>query len=131
VLRVKPPVGGFDSHTPPPPEKQTLLSILLGLPIHYHGTAVTGPGADHALIFQQPSHYPWLSALDNVAFGLRLPGVGRNERRQRLEVTKIFQEQALAEMLDTRIIELCISQRAIVRLSPRTQPSPRWGAGDR
>jgi ABC-type taurine transport system ATPase subunit len=55
------------------------------------------------LIFQQPSLYPWLSALDNVAFGLMLQGVGRKERRWRAEVMKAFQEQELAEMLDTRI----------------------------
>jgi ABC-type taurine transport system ATPase subunit len=45
------------------------------------------------LIFQRPSLYPWLSALDNVAFGLMLQGVGR----------KAFQEQELAAMPDTRI----------------------------
>jgi ABC-type sugar transport system ATPase subunit len=92
------------------------------------------------LIFQQPSLYPWLSALDNVAFGLMLKGIDRKARRQRTarpgrlldsvtidmprprhvigadfehyralfvdrlrsEVTKAFQEQDLAEMLDTR-----------------------------
>jgi ABC-type taurine transport system ATPase subunit len=55
------------------------------------------------LIFQELSLYPWLSALDNVAFGLMLQGVGRKERRPRAEVTKGFQEQELAGMLDTRI----------------------------
>jgi NitT/TauT family transport system ATP-binding protein len=64
---------------------------------------IRGPGADRSLIFQQPSLYPWLSPLDNVAFGLMLQGVGRKERRGRAEVTKAFQEQELAEMLDTRI----------------------------
>jgi hypothetical protein len=34
-------------------------------------TAITGPGADRSLIFQQPSLYPWLSALDNVAISTR------------------------------------------------------------
>jgi NitT/TauT family transport system ATP-binding protein len=37
------------------------------------------------LIFQQSSLYPWLSALDNVAFGLMLQGIGRKERRRRAE----------------------------------------------
>jgi NitT/TauT family transport system ATP-binding protein len=37
------------------------------------------------LTFQQPSLYPWLSALDNVASGLMLQGVGRKERRRRPE----------------------------------------------
>jgi NitT/TauT family transport system ATP-binding protein len=71
--------------------KSTFLMMLAGLEmptsgsIVYNGTAVTGPGADRSLIFQQPSLYPWLSALDNVAFGLMLQGIGRKERRQRAE----------------------------------------------
>jgi NitT/TauT family transport system ATP-binding protein len=69
--------------------KSTLLMMLAGLErptsghIVYNGTAITGPGANHSLIFQQPSLYPWLSALDNVAVDLMLQGVGRKERRQR------------------------------------------------
>jgi ABC-type nitrate/sulfonate/bicarbonate transport system ATPase subunit len=31
------------------------------------------------LIFQQSSLYPYLSALDNVAFGFMLQGVGRDD----------------------------------------------------
>jgi NitT/TauT family transport system ATP-binding protein len=71
--------------------KSTLLMRLAGLEmptagtILYHGEAISGPGADRSLIFQQPSLYPWLSALDNVAFGLMLQGVSRKERRQRAE----------------------------------------------
>jgi ABC-type taurine transport system ATPase subunit len=37
------------------------------------------------LIFQQPSLYPWPSALDNVAFGLMLQGIGHKGRRRRAE----------------------------------------------
>ena len=68
--------------------KSTLLMMLAGLErptsgtIAYNGASIGGPGADRSLIFQQPSLYPWLSALDNVAFGLMLQGVGRKERRQ-------------------------------------------------
>jgi ABC-type nitrate/sulfonate/bicarbonate transport system ATPase subunit len=71
--------------------KSTLLMMLAGLEmptsgtILYNGEAISGPAADRSLIFQQPSLYPWLSALDNVAFGLMLQGVGRKERRQRAE----------------------------------------------
>jgi hypothetical protein len=51
----------------------------------HHGTAVTGPGADRSLFFQPSSLYPLLSALDSVAFGLMLQGIGREGRRQRAE----------------------------------------------
>jgi ABC-type nitrate/sulfonate/bicarbonate transport system ATPase subunit len=69
--------------------KSTLLMMLAGLEMPTSGTItyasepITGPSSDRSLIFQQPSLYPWLSALDNVAFGLMLKGIGRKERRQR------------------------------------------------
>ena len=71
--------------------KSTLLMLLAGLEmptsgsITYAGQPITGPDAERSLIFQQPSLFPWLSAMDNVAFGLRLKGMGRKERRQRAE----------------------------------------------
>ena len=69
--------------------KSTLLMLLAGLEMPTSGTMlhngkpITGPDSNRSLIFQQPSLYPWLSALDNVAFGLKLQGVGRRERRER------------------------------------------------
>lgn len=71
--------------------KSTLLMLLAGLEmptsgsITYESQPITGPDAERSLIFQQPSLFPWLSAMDNVAFGLRLKGIGRKERRQRAE----------------------------------------------
>ena len=34
------------------------------------------------MVFQSYSSYPWLTVLDNVAFGLKLRGVARDEREQ-------------------------------------------------
>jgi NitT/TauT family transport system ATP-binding protein len=71
--------------------KSTLLMLLAGLEMPTSGSItcagqpITGPDAERSLIFQQPSLFPWLSAMDNVAFGLRLKGIGRKERRQRAE----------------------------------------------
>jgi len=69
--------------------KSTLLKLLAGLEaptagrLLHDGEPITGPDVNRSLIFQQPSLYPWLSALDNVAFGLKLQGVARAERRRR------------------------------------------------
>jgi NitT/TauT family transport system ATP-binding protein len=71
--------------------KSTLLKLLAGLErptagrLFHDGQPITGPHVNRSLIFQQPSLYPWLSARDNVAFGLKLQGVARRERRQRAD----------------------------------------------
>ncbi len=66
--------------------KSTVLNIVAGLIRPTTGTAllrgkpIPGPGPDRGMVFQSYSSYPWLSVLDNVAFGLRLRGVSRSER---------------------------------------------------
>jgi NitT/TauT family transport system ATP-binding protein len=71
--------------------KSTLLSMLAGLQmpttgtILHNGHPITGTNPDRSLIFQQPSLLPWLSVIDNVAFGLTLKGMGKRERHQRAE----------------------------------------------
>lgn len=100
--------------------KSTLLMMLAGLEmptsgkILYEGTAVTGPAANRSLIFQQPSLYPWLSALDNVAFGLMLQGVGRKERRQRAE--QFLRQVGLRDFAHKHLHELSggMQQRAAI-----------------
>jgi len=65
--------------------KSTLLHIVAGLlpatsgRVLLDGRPVTGWGADRVLIFQRPNLFPWLTALENVGFGLRMRGEHRNE----------------------------------------------------
>ncbi|GAB4372373.1 MAG: ABC transporter ATP-binding protein [Elainellaceae cyanobacterium] len=66
--------------------KSTLLSMIAGLEmptsgaIFYKGDPITAPSPERSMIFQQASLFPWLSVLDNVAFGLSLQGVSKRER---------------------------------------------------
>jgi NitT/TauT family transport system ATP-binding protein len=48
------------------------------------GQPVTGASRDRGVVFQgDDSLYGWLTAVENVEFGLRMRGVGRGERRER------------------------------------------------
>src|SRR6266853_5280794 len=72
--------------------KSTLLRIIAGLKPHFPPTSgevlvfdkpVQDPGPDRGLVDQKYSLLPHLNVLENVAFGLKLRGVGRSERRDR------------------------------------------------
>jgi NitT/TauT family transport system ATP-binding protein len=69
--------------------KSTVMRLVAGLDrptagqILVNGVQVRGPGSDRGMVFQKYSLYPWLTAADNVAFGMELQGRGRREIRER------------------------------------------------
>jgi NitT/TauT family transport system ATP-binding protein len=71
--------------------KSTMLNLIAGLldptsgSVLVNGTPVSGPGPDRGVIFQQYALFPWLTARENVEFGLRLQGVGKKERAERAQ----------------------------------------------
>lgn len=66
--------------------KSTLLNILAGFLYPTAGEArvgdqpITRPDIDHGMVFQDYALFPWLSVVDNVAFGLGRQGVPKAER---------------------------------------------------
>jgi NitT/TauT family transport system ATP-binding protein len=60
--------------------KSTLLRIAGGLEPATAGAVAVRPGAEVAFVFQEHGLFPWLSVLDNAAFGLRMRGVRSRER---------------------------------------------------
>src|SRR5262249_24490830 len=72
--------------------KSTLLRIIAGLKPHFPpssgqalvlGKTIEEAGPDRGLVDQKYSLLPHLTVLDNIAFGLRLRGVARSERRNK------------------------------------------------
>ncbi len=63
--------------------KSTLLNLVAGLDQPSAGTvAVEGRTA---LMFQESALFPWLTVSQNVELPMKLAGVGRSQRRQRVE----------------------------------------------
>jgi ABC-type nitrate/sulfonate/bicarbonate transport system ATPase subunit len=66
--------------------KSTLLRIVAGLDdassgrVLLDGAPVAGPGADRGMVFQSYTLFPWLTVLENIAFGLRERGMAPAER---------------------------------------------------
>ncbi|MGO1562407.1 MAG: ABC transporter ATP-binding protein [Actinomycetaceae bacterium] len=69
--------------------KTTVLNIVAGFieasggTVAVGGTPVHGPGPDRGVVFQDFALFPWLTVESNVAFGLKMQGVPKAERRER------------------------------------------------
>lgn len=61
--------------------KSTTLSLLAGLTqanagsIKLRGEPITGPGLDRAVVFQEYSLFPWMTAEENIRFALEQVGI--------------------------------------------------------
>ncbi|HVC10148.1 MAG TPA: ABC transporter ATP-binding protein [Burkholderiales bacterium] len=68
--------------------KSTLLNAVAGFRaptrgrVRVDGEVVRGPGADRGMVFQQYSLFPWKTVRQNVEFGLKMKGVGVDERER-------------------------------------------------
>lgn len=71
--------------------KSTLLHLIAGLhqqtsgQVLIDGKPIEGPGTDRIMIFQEHGLFPWLTVAQNVAFGMKMKGVGKAEREEKTQ----------------------------------------------
>jgi NitT/TauT family transport system ATP-binding protein len=108
--------------------KSTLLNLVAGFErpdsgrIEFDGAPVTQAGPDRTVVFQEPALFPWLNVRSNVEFGLKLRGVGKAERRER--VSELLELVNLSRFERAFIHELSggMKQRAQLARALAVQP---------
>ncbi|QOV92382.1 ABC transporter ATP-binding protein [Humisphaera borealis] len=71
--------------------KSTLLNIASGMirqdagGVLLDGVPKSVPGPDRAMVFQDHGLFPWLTTAQNIGFGLKMMGVPRSEREDRVQ----------------------------------------------
>ena len=70
--------------------KSTLLNLAAGMitpvsgKVELDSRPVRGPGPDRSMVFQDHGLFPWLTASQNIEFGLKMAGLPKAERRDRV-----------------------------------------------
>jgi NitT/TauT family transport system ATP-binding protein len=108
--------------------KSTLLNLVAGLErpdrgdVMVDGRPVREPGPDRAMLFQEPSLFPWMSVRSNVEFALELGGVPKAERRA--VASRWLEKVHLSRFADAQPHELSpgMRQRAALARALACQP---------
>ncbi|MCU0631305.1 MAG: ABC transporter ATP-binding protein [Methanoregulaceae archaeon] len=99
--------------------KSTLLRIIAGLmpptsgEVTYSGEKNSGPL--NSMVFQEYGVFPWMNVIDNVAFGLEMRGVSREERYHRS--LAYLKKMGLAQYAYRNPHELSVGMRQRIALA--------------
>lgn len=100
--------------------KTTLLKLLAGLLTPTSGQIIFGEEAAdgrprNALVFQEHGLFPWMTVMDNVAFGLEMRGVARQERHD--QARAFIERVGLASFAHSYPHELSVGMRQRVGIA--------------
>ncbi|WP_246748982.1 taurine ABC transporter ATP-binding protein [Rhizobium setariae] len=110
--------------------KTSLLNLAAGFLTPSHGSiavdgaAITGPGSDRAVVFQDDALYPWLNARDNIGFPLKLRHVAKRVRDTRAE--ELLDLVGLSGSGDKKIWELSGGMRQRVGIARALASDPKF-----
>lgn len=111
--------------------KSTILNVMAGLEIPSSGTVImdgkeaTGPSLDRGVVFQNYSLLPWLTALQNVSFGVkaRWPKWSRSEVEA--HSSRFLSMVGLSKSLHQKPSELSGGMRQRVSIARAFATSPK------
>ena len=109
--------------------KTTLLNLLSGFAhpeqgsVRLRGKPIAPEDAHFGYVFQQATLFPWLTAIENVEFGLRMTGMDATQRRERAQ--RYFELVGLAGFEDYLVLRLSggMQQRVSLARSLAMEPT--------
>lgn len=108
--------------------KTTLLRIIAGLEYPTYGTAtmhgdpIQGPGPERGMVFQAYTSFPWLTARENVAYGMQVQGLAKAEIRDRAE--HFLRLVHLEDFLDSYPVEMSGGMKQRVAIARTLAQNP-------
>lgn len=111
--------------------KSTILNVLAGLDsptagvVIMDGKEVAGPGLERGVVFQNYSLLPWLTALQNVEFGVRARWPAWPKKKAREHSVRYLSMVGLAHSLERKPAELSGGMRQRVSIARAFATHPK------
>ena len=109
--------------------KSTLLNLVAGFEtpsrgsVTLEGQAISGPGPDRGMVFQEAALFPWLTVMGNVCYGPQRRGIQRSIYRPAAEA--LLEEVGLHRFFDSYPRELSGGMRQRVAIARALVNEPK------